>query len=572
MKAKILITSMMIVMFNLTIYAQDILIPARIDSAWGFINETGKWIIEPKYKYVSGFAKNGLARVEVDHKCGFIDKSGKFVIAPTIENNNMGSFNDYGLSTLIVNSKCGLVDVKGNIILDPKFDRPSERFIYNNDARSLPSKFFNFDVNGLAKVKKEGKYGFIDTAGNIILEPQFDEIMDFDANGLARVKDGGKYGLIDKTGKILFKPIFDEVGDFASNGLAPAKVMEEKIIDNKDDVFIDDDIESTHSVDLWGVIDKSGRWIVEPKYQKVYNFTNGIAMMRNDNGKYGFIDSNGNAIVEAKFDYAWDFESAGLARIVVDGKRGLIDATGNYVVEPQYDQIMAFDTTGHTLINKDDKIGFIDTKGKVIVQPQFEHCFSFSYDRKQSGILLGLPFKDEDRSPVVYFDKSGWARVTTNGKVGCIDKTGKFVIEPKYDGILWFSDGMLVVEEDGKFGYLDATGKITITPQFEYAEPFDARERALVTLNGKFGIIDKKGNFIIQPKFDITNSIYVDQNDIMEMQLDGKPVFVHPTGKTFENIRTYQGIVFAMQNHKWGIIDTEGNWIAEPKYNEIGEY
>jgi len=73
------------------------------------------------------------------------------------------------------NGKHGYIDVAGRIIVSPRF----------NDAREF--------VQGLALVKLVEKWGYIDTTGNFIINPQFDEAQTF-ARGLALAKQNGKWG------------------------------------------------------------------------------------------------------------------------------------------------------------------------------------------------------------------------------------------------------------------------------------------------------------------------------------------------------------------------------------------
>ncbi|ECR3642583.1 WG repeat-containing protein, partial [Campylobacter coli] len=63
---------------------------------------------------------------------------------------------------------------------------------------------------GLAGVKLNGKWGFIDKNGEFAIKPNFDDAWYF-REGLAKVGLNGKYGLIDKSGKIVIEPIFDDI-------------------------------------------------------------------------------------------------------------------------------------------------------------------------------------------------------------------------------------------------------------------------------------------------------------------------------------------------------------------------
>jgi hypothetical protein len=52
---------------------------------------------------------------------------------------------------------------------------------------------------------KEGKHGYMDTSGKVVVAPAFDVGWPF-AGGLARVEIDGKQGYIDKTGRFVWKP------------------------------------------------------------------------------------------------------------------------------------------------------------------------------------------------------------------------------------------------------------------------------------------------------------------------------------------------------------------------------
>lgn len=95
-------------------------------------------------------------------------------------------------------------------------------------------------------------------------------------------------------------------------------------------------------------------------------------------------------------------------------------------------------------------------------------------------------------------EPSGRYRIRVKGKYGFIDKTGKTVIKPQFDGAMYFSDGLAGVEIDGKMGFIDKTGKIVIQPQFDYCGDF--REGlARIEIGGKVKYIDKSGKVVWQP-------------------------------------------------------------------------
>jgi hypothetical protein len=69
----------------------------------------------------------------------------------------------------------------------------------------LPAQFEHAGEfhDGLAVVKKDGAYGFIDRSGTLVISAQYKEVSEF-ADGLAgtRVKDGA-WGFIDTQGRMV---------------------------------------------------------------------------------------------------------------------------------------------------------------------------------------------------------------------------------------------------------------------------------------------------------------------------------------------------------------------------------
>ena len=89
------------------------------DYLYGFIDKTGKIVIEAKYPFSCGF-KNGLACVKLDGKYGFIDKTGKMVIEPKYD--MVMPFENRKLSLVKVGDKCGFIDKSGKMVIEPQYD------------------------------------------------------------------------------------------------------------------------------------------------------------------------------------------------------------------------------------------------------------------------------------------------------------------------------------------------------------------------------------------------------------------------------------------------------------------
>ena len=115
----------------------------------------------------------------------------------------------------------------------------------------------------------------------------------------------GKYGYIDKTGKMLISPQFDDAGSFF-DGLAGVRTGPK-----------------------WGYIDKTGKMVISAQVDFARPFSEGLAGVRTG-PKWGYIDKTGKMVIPPQFDQASDF-LGGLARVMVVDKDGYIDKTGKFV-------------------------------------------------------------------------------------------------------------------------------------------------------------------------------------------------------------------------------------------------
>ena len=52
--------------------------------------------------------------------------------------------------------------------------------------------------------------------------------------------------------------------------------------------------------------------------------------------------------------------------------------------------------------------------------------------------------------------------MSINGKEGYINKLGQFLVEPKFEKTLGFSEGFAWVRIGKKYGYIDTTGKLVL--------------------------------------------------------------------------------------------------------------
>jgi type II secretory pathway pseudopilin PulG len=197
-----------------------------------------------------------------------------------------------------------------------------------------------------------------------------------------------------------------------------------------------------------------------------------------------------------------------------------------------------------------NKIGFIDREGKVVIQPQFD------------GLGSSGEFTE------------GLTPVLIGKKYGFIDETGKVVINPQFDSAAMFTDGLAAVQVNGKYGYIDKTGKIVIDPQF--SSPFQLPFMdglASVQINEKWGVIDKTGKIVINPQFDSSNPIIFSE-DLAGVKVGKQHGFIDKAGKIvinpqFDEVGGFsEGLSNVKIGEKWGYIDKTGKIVVNPQFDE----
>lgn len=319
----------------------------------GYIDKTGKEVIKfgTSYYLPRPFSE-GLAAVTILEKekggedrgkIGYIDKTGQLVIKPEFEDSDDAesaeakNFSE-GLAAVAVTDKDGYythgyIDKTGKVIIPFKY----------GEVHPFSDGF------ALVGIHKEGswqQFVFIDQEGKRLFEhPQLYEAKDF-SEGLAAVKIDSKWSFIDTSGRIVIKPQFFSAGSF-SEGLAPVSVQGGKCLAGKC-LAGDCGIRS-------GYIDRIGNFIIKPQFSDAESFSEGLAAVQVGNlsdRKWGYIDKTGNLVIQPQFDDLLSPDRRfreGLAPASIKNPKpgqnalvGFIDRTGAWVIKPQFDWAGAF--------------------------------------------------------------------------------------------------------------------------------------------------------------------------------------------------------------------------------------
>jgi hypothetical protein len=332
---KLLLTVLTLTAIAAFVHAQTLVSSFRnAEGLWGYLNEKGEIVIEPRFDNAGPFGSNGLALVK---------------------------------------------------------DPATKEFYYirlNGEKLQLdcnPEKLKDFH-NGRAIVVIGEKTGFIDSHGKLVIPANYVHVTHFSEDRAFAKDDAGKVFLIDETGKNI------DLGDMVitgynefSEGLARVKIGE-----------------------LWGFADRSGKMVIEAKFEKVGNFQGGLVWARMAKGSAGYINKSGEYVIEAQYDVVQDFDPMSEMARVKKAKAWFYIDKNNNKLTVAADHFFDFSEG----LLRADKVsapgvyGFVNTKGDWVIEPKYESAGDFHF---------------------------GLCRVRENGKWGLIDKAGNYLIEPQYD-------------------------------------------------------------------------------------------------------------------------------------------
>ncbi len=352
---------------------------------------------------------------------------------------------------------------------------------YSCAEKSFEEKTAHYTIveeigEGKFRVMIDNKWGVVDSLGNETVEPQYKYIWGY-ANGYAPIQSYSGYGFLNKSGVEAVAPYNYRIYDFLPSGLA---VVQQK------------------EYGKWGMIDGTGKYVVEAKFRGITPFNNGFATMSYgtfgrgvNNVRHGIINDKGEIVVSCKYIQLGTFND-GLVPVKYEewGEFAYLNTSGQEVIAEQFDDAKDFEGPV-ARVKKDLSWYLINRQGKIISQAM-----------KSIG-----EFND------------GFATITTRyrGKnaptSGYMDKEGNTII--KYESVKNFNNGCAVVsviDQLNKLGldYNHTYKWMLINTKFEpiTSEKFDSADEffngvcRVYNKRQGYGFVNTKGEMIVPCKYD----------------------------------------------------------------------
>ena len=510
---------------------------------FGLINSEGKLVIPINYDYINETPNGSIVTTEKDSSFNYwyslFDKQGNKLLKNKFR--SIGNFQNGAASVQGENNKFGLINEKGKLLLPIKYS--SVEYTYNSSL-IIVSDYDNFEKTSAF---------YVDTLGKKLTNIVYEMVSFFEPNFIAKVRLNGKYGFLDKKMKQVIPIIYDEAELVYGKAIIAKLNNKYGLIsmDGKEILpFIYRKISKEHS-SLLHLIDETNKTgfyniehalLISPKYgmgfTRIDNFIGySSTLLLQFNGMYGMINEMGQTLIPFECDtfYFPDIgcDPFGLGMpcfaISKNKKIAILNKQGKEITPFIYDLVSFGDKA--VLVRLGKKWGCVDyTTGKELILPAYDRisCMSESNFSDQGYyvnninlrfclVMLGekidtllsleelkdrYPFQKTALLSEIFHNDSLKYEFLIYGKCAVYDiERGAEVTEMKYDEAwLDYVDGVLAVRTGKKWGLIDDQGK-EITPlQFDEITKEDHTSSIKMMFKVKMGerefYIDQKGHEI----------------------------------------------------------------------------
>lgn len=369
---------------------------AEKSGKYGYVNKVNEVIIPFIFESANDFEK-GRAVVEMNEKYGLIDRSGAFIIPA--EFNDLGTYTEdliyaqkdslygyydgYGFQRIAaqydeafsfnggearvtLNGLEGFIDPYGAFILKPCHSGIAEfsdsiytyeegdffRFFTKtrNDIPNLTAELLGKLQNDRAVFVYDGKVGYIDHSGKLVIAMIYDEFTNCDVEGsfsgnYAKVLKEEKFGVIDRNGKVIVPLQYTGLGAvgsymaFEKNG-------------------------------KWGFIDLANKIVIPPTYERAESFVDGTAIVQLLTLK-GTINNKGQVVIPIAHTTINRLDQSHYL-VSIGAKYGIYSDKGALLVPLEYNQIRKVQD-GLYLLTKGQEMHYYSVKDERIIQPILSH-------------------------------------------------------------------------------------------------------------------------------------------------------------------------------------------------------
>ena len=355
---------------------------------WGLVSSTNGILLPCEYSSLEG---NGIWRTCKSGKYGYVQLNGTSSITTLIPciYESLGKYSADSYIRATLKGKKGMIDSQNKIIIPFKYskvgnpchtsngysiiwvEKDGKLGIYNDDGKELQpcdiDKAYILTENNSIELSytdcpstdyiyivRNGLTGLISGSTFETIIPCMYEYLSPIKTSKAFYKANGKWGIIDANNKTIQLAIYDNVeidGSTLSEQKMPSMAFQSNMY-----------VRNNGKV---GMLKANGEDFIPVKYDSLGMYSDNMLVAKVGD-KYGFLNEEGKESVPFVYSQAHNY-SEGLAAVVNEnGKYLFIDKSGNVTIKPkEYDRVDNF-LNGTCKVYRKDKVWEIDREGKKV--------------------------------------------------------------------------------------------------------------------------------------------------------------------------------------------------------------
>lgn len=361
------------------------------DGKWGLVSSVNGTLLPCEYRSLINYGK-GIWRISTSGRCGYAKLNGTSsatTLIPCIYE-SLGHYSSSSLIHATFQGKKGMIDGQNNIVIPFEYSTVSDlchagngngivwvekngkHGIYNDKGQMVQScdidkaytltesnsamelSYTNCPPDDYIYIVRNGLTGLMSGSTYETLVPCMYEYLSPIKAGKAFYKANGKWGIIDTANKTIQLAIYSNVeigGSSLSEQNMPSKAFQS-------DMYV-------RNNGKVGMLKAGGEDFIPVRYDSLGVYYDSMLVAK-AGGKYGFLNADGREAVPFIYSRAYDY-SEGLAAVVNEkGKYLFIDKSVNVAIKPkEYDRVGKF-TNGTCRVFRKDKVWEIDREGKKV--------------------------------------------------------------------------------------------------------------------------------------------------------------------------------------------------------------
>lgn len=196
----------------------------KIDNSQGgmysIIDKDNNQITKNNYSYLEYIGNDKFIASVQNGKLGVIDIAEKQIVETKYDSFEKLQKTSCFTSTLAENNSIQIYDKDMNKVCDMESANIEVEDNYIKVYNQNDTKYFslegkeekNTEILGNNKIfasSKDGKWGFVDSSGNVVVDYIYEKVTDVNVYGFAGIKLDGKWGVVDQNGKVILEPKYE---------------------------------------------------------------------------------------------------------------------------------------------------------------------------------------------------------------------------------------------------------------------------------------------------------------------------------------------------------------------------